>query len=262
MLQRAADEHYSPDGPLCRVIVAEGPAPRVCVAGHHAVLDGLGLVALLGVVAGKPLGTTARGADPLRARPRGGIGYPLRRLSEAVLRPPARIAAEGGSSEARDHLVRRQLDRRITSAELIASAAAAVRDWNSAHRRPEDRVVVAVGASRIPGSRPMIGTQATWFRIDVADGDDPETVRAALLGRGPEPRESFAIMRLAQIAGLAGMLERRTGSTLLVSHLGSIVPAGGVVEAAFFPAAHGRSGVALGGVTVDGRTTLTLRARG
>ena len=53
----------------------------------------------------------------------------------------------------------------------------------------------------------------------------------------------------------------RLGSTLLVSHLGTIDAPEEVSELAFYPVTGGGSGLALGAATTRERTTLTLRAR-
>jgi hypothetical protein len=122
-------------------------------------------------------------------------------------------------------------------------------------------VVVAVGASARPGAALAIGRDAAWFRVVVPPGATAEAVRGLLAARGPEPPAASATLRAARATGLAARLERRTGSTLLVSNLGGLVPEDAVAEAAFYPSAHGRSGLAVGAVRAGGRTTLTVRAR-
>jgi hypothetical protein len=68
----------------------------------------------------------------------------------------------------------------------------------------------------------------------------------------------------AAIAVLARPLLRaaaaRLGSTVLVSHLGT-VRAGDVAEIGFYPVSGGGSGLSLGAVTTGSGTTLTLRGR-
>ena len=258
LLDDLANRPYKGGEPLCRVVVFAGERGRIMIAGHHAVLDGLGLVAVLGCAVGVPMGTTARGADA-QASGAGG-GYALGRALEAVLRPPHAIAAEAGGSASGDHLVSATVEGTFGSADLVAASAAAVRAWNAAHGARAERVVVAVGASNRPGAAPVIGRHAAWFRVRVGDGG-PEEVRTAIRRRGPEPSGSTGSSRAAASLGVPRALQRRTGSTLLVSHLGGISPAEDLAGAAFFPAAHGRSGVAVGAVAVDGRTTVSVRAR-
>ena len=48
---------------------------------------------------------------------------------------------------------------------------------------------------------------------------------------------------------------------MLLSNLGRIEDAGPIRYGAFYPAAHGRSGIGVGVVTVNDTLTLTLRAR-
>ena len=271
-LAELADRPYAGAGPLCRVVVLQGePSARVLVAGHHAVLDGMGLVAVLGASLGVPLGTDARGAGGARIR-RSRLAYPMRRALEAVFAPPDRVCGDGtsgatsieaarsGGDVAGDHLLTASVAAPITTVDLVVAAVAAVRAWNARHGAGGRRMVVAIGASRTPGSAPLIGRQALWFRIRIGDGD-AEDVRAALRIRGPEPQESASMMRAANRAGASRLLEDRTGSTLLVSNLGRLAPDDAVAGAAFYPSAHGRSGIAVGGVILGDRTTITLRAR-
>src|SRR2546426_12726350 len=44
-----ADTPYHDDGPVMRVALADGSPSTLLVAAHHGALDGLGLLALLGV---------------------------------------------------------------------------------------------------------------------------------------------------------------------------------------------------------------------
>jgi len=258
-----ADRPYAAGEPLCRVAVEPGPPSRVVVAGHHAVLDGLGLVAVLGAALGSPLGTSARGAGAQRS---GGsrlrsLAYPAVRLAEALVRPPARVAPDHGRQEGGDHLVRVSVTGRVGTADLVAACALAVAEWNAERGGRPGRVTVAVGASVRPGREPAIGRQATWFRIGVPAGASGEVVRRMMASRGPEPDQPRAALRAARAVGAAARLERRTGSTLLVSNLGRLMPEAAVLDAAFYPAAHGRSGLAVGAVGAGEGTTITVRAR-
>ncbi len=266
-----ADRPYAAGEPPCRVVMEAGPPSRMAVAGHHAVLDGLGLVAVLGAALGTPLGTTARGAGAPPAPTAGqrlrSVVYPVGRLGEALLRPPARIAPDrdrpGQSPASRDgdHLVSATVAGHIGTAELVAACAGAVAEWNARRGRRRGRVSVAVGASRRRGANPEIGREAIWFRVDVDPVMSADDVRRLLAARGPEPDQPRAALRAARAAGIAKLLERRTGSTLLVSNLGGLVPEEPVVRAAFYPAAHGRSGVAVGAIRAGQVTTITARAR-
>lgn len=261
----AANQPFVEGGPLCRVIVLDDPAGgpgRILVAGHHAVLDGMGLLAVLGAALSRPFATTARGGDGSAVRPARARDV-ARRILEAALAPPTRVApdVDGRSASGEgDHLVRCTVRGAISSAALAAASGAAVRAWNRSRGSAADRIVVAIGASATSGAPLSIGRRAMWFRVRLGTGG-PDQVREAMRARGPEPRESASLMRVARASGVSTLLERRTGSTLLVSHLGGIDPHGGVSELAFFPSAHGRSGVAVGGASIGDRTIVTVRAR-
>jgi hypothetical protein len=248
-----------------RVVVAPGDRTRVVVVADHGVLDGLGLVGVLAAAMGMDLGTTARGLGSEVPARRGGAGYAIRRLADALVRPPARIGPgpdvgpRGGDGE---HLVAELVPGRVDTAALVAAATRAVRRWNAETADGGDRVVVAVGASSRPGSEPGIARSAAWFRLPVPE-PTAEAVAARLRAAGPEPEPSASMMRAASRTGLSRALADRTGSTLLVSNLGGLVGAGAgdVLSAAFYPAAHGRSGVAVGAVGQGGGTWITVRAR-
>jgi hypothetical protein len=234
----------------------------VVVAGHHAALDGLGLVAVLGLIVGADLGTTSRGVRATRSV--GAVrrlAYPAARMGEALIRPPDAIASRSRRGGSGDRLGTTTIGPVVATAGLVAAAAQAVRRWNADHGAKASRVVVAVGASARPGRRPTVGRAAAWFRIEVPNGATAAGVRRLLQERGPEPAAGATVLRAARASGVAARLERRTGSTLLVSNLGELTPDGVVTEAEFYPSAHGRSGVAIGAIRADGRTTLTIRAR-
>jgi hypothetical protein len=263
VVRAMANRSYPPDGPFVRLTVARGSG-RVVVAAHHAVLDGLGLVAVLGAALGRPVGTSARGLPPRGGGSSPPFGlralYPVRRLAEGLAWPPVRVAPEGGHPSSGDHLVRYDVPVSVRTSDLVAACVRAVRDWNRRHGRRGGRTVVAVGASRGGGGPPLIGRQATWLRIPV-DRAEATDVRRALRHHAPPPPEPPGLMRVAHRLGLAAALERRTGSTLLVSNLGRLMGEAGIVRAAFYPSAHGRSGVAVGAVGYGDRSCVTIRAR-
>jgi hypothetical protein len=261
-VEAIADLPYRDDEARSRLVLAAGPETRVAVAGHHAVLDGLGLVAVLGAALGADLGTDVRGVERGPGPERSGTAYAAGRLAEALVRPPTRIRpAPDREPASGDHLLRATVARSVSTPDLVAAAAEAVRAWNGGTGKGGGRVVVAVGAAIGPGAAPRIGRQATWFRLPVPVGSTADVVRRLLVERGPEPSPAEGALRAARATGLASRLERRTGSTLLVSNLGALTPPAAVADAAFYPAAHGRSGVAVGAVATGGVTTVTLRAR-
>ena len=259
-LQQLLNRHIEPGQPLCRFLFAMEGEPRVAVVSHHSLLDGRGLLAALSAITGERLATTARGVDPA-AVVSAGLTYGIRRLGEALMSPPTRIAPDLRSSETGDHLVRKDLSpTRVTTAALVAAAAGSVIDWNRARGRPAHRIVVAVGAARGGGASPSFLPTATWLRLRVSD-PRPEAVRQRLETTAPEPQWRSSVLTTMPGTWLAGRLARRTGSTMLVSNLGGLEPAGTVRASALYPAAHGRSGVAIGCVTAPAATVVTLRAR-
>lgn len=260
-LEAQANSPYAGQVPLLRVLLGGGPERHVAVAGHHAAVDGLGLVALLGLVLGSPVSSSVRGLGPGRGARRLGARYAAGRLLEGVFVPPTRIAPEHRRRTPGDHLVRRKVaPTAVDTAELIAAAARAVRAWNERRGRPVRRVVVAVGASRRSGERPDLAERSAYFRLRIGD-PRPDTIRRALQAASPEPAPTGPAGIVSIGARLARPMARRLGSTLLVSNLGQLSTPAPVRSAAFFPAAHGRSGVSLGSATVGGATVLTLRAR-
>jgi hypothetical protein len=242
---------------LCRILVGPG---RITALAHHSVLDGLGLIGVLSAAVDEPLGSTARGLGGA-ASPRGGVGYQVRRLLEAVARPPARIAPDRHEPPDGDHFVGGRMPPfSLDTADLIAATASSVADWNRRTVGRVGRVVVAVGASSAHADRATIGLNAAWLRFEVTD-PSPEAIRRRLAAIAPEPRVSSRALDTAPGAALARSLSRRTGSTVLVSNLARLKPAGSVRSAAFYPQAHGRSGVSVGCVTTRDATVITLRAR-
>lgn len=274
-----ADVPYDERGALLRAALIRGHPPSVLVAAHHGVLDGLGLLALLGVATGVAFESSARGLAVRRPSLPFAISAALR-AGEALLAPPARIEPAPGQGPLGpgDHLLAMDLPiGRVRTAAAVAAAVSAVREWNQRRGGQRGRIVVAVGASRRPGTELGLEERSAYLRIRIgatragasgstgsAAADDEDAVRALLAAARPEPPAPAgrAVGVLAGPAGaLAGWLSPRLGSTLLVSSLGSVHGPPGLRSVAFRPVAHGRSGVALGLATVGDTTTVTLRAR-
>ncbi len=254
------DRHYGPNDPLARVAFCPGPVPHVVVAAYHGALDGLGLIALLALVTGQEIGSSIRGVDPAAAIRPAGPAHMARRVLEALVRPPARFEPDRKSSEGGDHLLDLDLlAGSVGTAELVSASAAALRRWNRERGARTRRVVAAVAASRRPGREATLSESSAWFRVGLTSGE-PEEVRRRLRGRPPEPRGSPTMSRPA-MGAVARLLAPRLGSSVFVSNLGRLEPAGPVVRAALHTAALGRSGVGIGGVTVGSTLTLTMRAR-
>src|SRR6266540_1297416 len=252
-----ADLRYRDGRPLVRM--ARGPSGLV-LAAHHSALDGLGLVALLGLALDAPVRSDVRGVPETGDAGRS-LPVAVAALARAVVSPRARVAPDGGMRERGDHLLHADVAASPGGTSgLVAAVAEAITTWNAAHAGATAPMEIAVGASRRPGDRLTLADESTWMRVRV-DAWSPETVRSALRASavefGPPVRGPAALAAWP----VARATSRRSGSTALVSNLGRIEGAPGLRSLAFWPVAHGRSGVAIGAATVGERTTITLRAR-
>lgn len=239
---------------------------RITLGAQHEHCDGLGLLTLLGAATGTKATSSARGVGERAARG-SALGSTGRRLAEALLAPPAPVAAPPatGPQEAGEAFVRFTVARRLSVAELTHAAVRGVTAHNSAAGVRTTRVAVAIGASRLGGGAPVVGDHSALLRLRGVERLSVPEVRAAIRDAAPEPPPPGAgdgpslTGRLATVA--MGALSSRLGSTLLVSHLGE-VDAPGVEELAFYPVTAGGSGVSVGAVGLRGRTVVTLRGRG
>lgn len=262
VLDRFATAPYERGSPLVRVAVGTNE-PVLLIAAHHGALDGLGLLALLGVALDAPVSSTANGIES-RAAGRSFLGSAARRLAEALLAPPTRISPaqppQRRWNRAGDvFAARTSAKMRISSARLTAAAADTTAAWNTGRGARSTRIVAAVGASRRSGANVRPDHDSAFFRLRL--GSSSSTARAAelLTAQAPEPDFPARSSRIARLA--TRMLAGRLGSTFLVSNLG-VVSAGDRVRAlTLYPAASGRSGVAFGAVSVAETSTLTVRAR-
>ena len=249
-----ADGHYREGGPLVRVALA---GHSLVIAAHHGAVDGLGLLALLGVALGEPVHSSATGVA-LRSPDRPYLLSALDRVREAVWTPPTRIEPSLRGNETGDHLVSRALPAvKLGSARLTSAALDATRRWNAARGVPHGRVVAAIGASWRGGADPRPEADSALLRLRLPAGATEEDVRALLAAAAPEAGFPSAHNPLARWG--MRVLASRLGSTFLASNLG-VVDAD-VAGLRFFPAASGRSGVAFGVVTTGEVTTATVRVR-
>ena len=233
------------------------------LSAHHSQVDGVGLLALLRDLAGIPVSSWARGAGERPDAP------PLRslvsRLAEVAVAPPARVYESATTPVAQDVFAVRSVAGGWRTADLVEAGAAALGRWNASHGSRTRRIAVAVGVSRTGGADLVVGENSGWLRIrNVERLTRPEVSQAVssapLVTTPTGVRRSRPVRDRLVSAGLRVMAPR-LGSTLLVSHLGR-VEATGVEDVAFFPVTGGGSGLALGAVSLSGRTLLTLRARG
>ncbi len=254
-----ADRPYGDSEPLVRVAAG---ADRLLVAAHHGALDGLGLLALLGIALGVPITSSARG---IGARPaaRGFLTSSVLRLLEALFVPPSRAAASRPDTLPEpdgDALATVDLPAsRAGSAALTAATARAVRAWNQRHGVTTPRVVAALGASRRPGDALAPDLCTAFYRLQVPSGADTATVRRLLDQTAPEP--DFPCTDSTFARPVIRILTNRLGATFLASNLGVVRTDHSVRSFAFHPVASGRAGIAVGAVTCADTTTVTVRAR-
>jgi hypothetical protein len=259
VLARLADQPYTGDCPLVRVAVGS-EKPRLVIAAHHGVTDGLGLIALLGEALGTTVRSAARGIGE-RAAGSSFAATAARRLAEAVLRPPARIAADRGQSRAvGDVLCAMELpETAVGTGALIAATAAAVTSWNRQRQVPAERQVAGIGVSRRGGEQLSPELDSAFLRLRLPPRATSEQVGRLILEQPPEP--AYPSTRSLAPQAVTRALASRLGSTFLVSNHGRVDAGQGVRSLAFHPTASGRSGVAIGAVTTGETTTITMRAR-
>lgn len=263
LLARFAQTPYGDHDPLLRIALSQDGRTLV-LAAHHGAVDGLGMIGVASVLAGIPITSSARGIEP-SAEPRGFIGSSVRRLAEALLHPPARLAASRPEPAATgDWLVSRQVRAsRPSSGALVMAAVASVRRWNLGARRARSAgatVVVAMGLSRRPGTptpRPDRDTAYVRLVADVVTSTEEATDLIAVTV--PEP--AFPVSDGRGIAPrVVRMLSGRLGSTLLVSNLGRL-EGRDLEDARFWPVPAGPAGTAIGLASAGGTTTVSVRLR-
>lgn len=257
---RFSADAYERGEPLVRAAVCPDE-PGLLIAAHHGVVDGLGLLSLLGTALNTRVTSRATG---LGDREPGGsfLMSTVRRGMEAVFAPPSRITPRSSrtGTDTGDVCVHREHDRMRVGTAALATAATQLTDrWNRSNDRAASRVVAAVGASRRSGAAARPVQDSAFFRFRLRPDAEVGDVARMLGGHAPEPdfpARSSGLFRLG-----TRLLARRLGSTFLVSNLGVVDTGGEVAALAFYPAASGRSGVAFGAVTLDSTTTVTVRAR-
>lgn len=279
-----ADEPYSDGAPLLRAAVATSSG-RLLVAAHHGATDGLGLLAVLATALGADLVSQAHGiADrPPTSR---FLASAARRIAEALITPPARIApsvrhageacsAEAPGTARGDILVCAELPTpgadstgtagtvgtigTVNTAALTTATSLAAQEWNARHRTPYRRPVAGLGVSRRDGNLATPVADSAFLRLRLPQAADAAAVRRLITAQPPEP--NFPRSRSAVPAVLTRLLASRLGSTFLASNLGIVDGPAQVRSLAFYPTASGRSGIAIGAATIGRVTTVTLRAR-
>jgi hypothetical protein len=255
-----ADEPYVEGGPTIRAAVTEGERSILLLAAHHGALDGLGLVALLGIALGSHVSSAARGVRRT-AEPRSTPAWIAGRLTEALFGPPARVRpARRARRETGDIMM--STDTPILhggTAALVAGVVRAVRAWNSASGGSMRRAVVGIGASSRAGHTPTLEHAGAWLRIRVND-PSLDATRRQLANAAAEPVGHIRALP-PPLSSAGRLVAERLGSTVVVSNLSVLVGPPELLSVAFFPKAHGRSAVSLGAATVGSRTTVSLRAQ-
>jgi hypothetical protein len=145
---------------------------------------------------------------------------------------------------------------RVGTAAATAAAAAVVREWNGGRR---GRVVAAIGASRRDGDDLTPEHRAAYLRLRLPPRADRGLVRAMLENQRLEP--DFPPSRNVVVRLGSRALARRLGATFLVSNVGAVEIGEPVTSLAFFPQPSGPAGLAVGVVSTDAATSLTVRAR-
>lgn len=260
-------------GPLTDLLPAfagaEGPHPgqlgldgaELLIGARHQHVDGLGLLGVLSAVTGEPVVSDVRG---LGDRPAAGsaTGAVVRRLGEVAFRPPARIAQSGSQAADLDTFSLHVVPRTVRTSELVHAAVRGLVTYNSAREAGTRRVAIAVGASRRGGESPDIADRSALLRLRNLERASIDEIRALMQHAPVQHSSSHGRAVGAPLTRLTlRVLAPRLGSTMLVSHLGTVT-AGGVDRVSFYPVTGGGSGVSLGAVTLDGATTITLRGRG
>lgn len=182
------------------------------------------------------------------------------------MRPPAPVAgaAVPSNTGAPDVTVDLRISSTVRTGDLVAAATAAVVRVNRRHGRRARRVAIAVGA--VQHGSDGLGDHSLLLRFTSAERLSPAEIQDLLRSAAPEalPQHRGASMGRGRARGLVTaalrLLRPRLGSTLLVSHLGT-VEAPGITDLRFYPVTAGGSGVALGAVSDSAGTMLTLRAR-
>jgi hypothetical protein len=236
------------------VVPAEG---RILVAAHHGVCDGLGLVALGGLLAGRSTSSLARGIGD-RSASEGFARRSARRLVEAARRPPPRFPSRSAGQVAAhvpDHLRVAELPACAGgTADLVAAVLRAFEE-RGGHGDP----LLFVGASRRPAGRPSPDRRTAYLRLRAAAGSAPSDVADALARTAPEP--DFPETSWLGVGPLATrVLRDRLGATATISNLG-VLKGDGLRSAAMFAASNGPRAVVVGLATAGETTSVPLRTR-
>lgn len=263
-LTRLVDRPLGDGEPVLRV-ARHRDGTRLVVAIHHGSVDGFGLLAVLGALAGMPVVSASRGIGERRSSV-GFVRGSVRRLGEALVFPPTRLAGRprlrSADAGCRGDVTAR-VDQPATAADtsaLVAATVQAVVGWNRARGAEVSRVAVAVAASRRDGADARPDRDTAYLRIRLGEPTAqlaPDAFRLVLQHAAPEPTFPERSVRVWS-RGLGVLVRRRLGSTMLVSNLGRL-SADGLESVAFYPAAAGVRALAVGLASTSTTTTVTVR---
>jgi hypothetical protein len=260
-LDVAGNSPYGPHDPLVRILSIEDP-PHLIFAAHHAILDGLGLLSLLGASVESKIETDVRGLPFDRPVRRRFLPTAVGRIAEAFISPPSTVSSvDGDAGAAGDWLLSRPLDGPPPSTPALAAAVVrAVRSWNRSRSEPADRIVLAIGASLRPGSDLLPERRSAYLRVKVEGGDVSGLASAIRAAPIESDDSSPTIHGLTQLfRPIVRLVSPRLGSTALVSSLGRVSAPSILRDIHFLPVAHGRSALTVGMSGVGDRTVVTVR---
>ncbi|WP_392426156.1 hypothetical protein [Barrientosiimonas humi] len=261
-LAQLANREYDTDRALVRGLCA-ADGSRFAVAAHHGAVDGLGLLGLLGPALGVDLRSSARGLEATAAG-RGFLAAAAARVVEALIDPPRRFRAEKGAEGEGSWLAASVITQSPGTARLVAATAATLTQWNGTARGDASArrsSFIGVGASRRTADSFISPERSSAYLRLARPSSLVDAARDQLHDTTPEP--DFPPARVGGLAPLAmRLLRHRLGNTALVSNLGVVHGGEGVIShLTFYPQESGPRGVAVAAVTLDGTTTLTVRAR-
>lgn len=258
--EASASADFSPETGLVRVLVSTD-ARSVFVTAHHGVCDGLGLIALVAAVSGRPLTSSARGVGN-RPAAQGFLLSSVLRLGEALFNPPARFSGSHSTPApgTPERLVQRDdVVGRVNGTTVSAALLAIHARWPRRRSSGGRRFLTVMGASRrVPGTTAP-DRQTAYLRIPLRPGWDRSRVAAALAESVPEP--DFPETSAKGVGPMVTrLLKNRLGYTVNVSNLG-LVHGQGLVRMAMFPAVNGPQAVGVGVVSTPQHSTVSLRTR-
>lgn len=246
---------FADEDPLLRIAIDSGR--RMVLAAHHGAVDGLGLLAVAGTLLGVDVRTGAKGIGSRSSRA-GFVRSSLARVGEAIVRPPLRLATGGPAVEGQQRAVAELASLRVDTATLTHAVAKAVADWNGDHGASNRRLVIALGISRRAGSELRPDRSTAYARVRIAPELSRTDVRKVVDALEPEP--DFPVTSASGVGTLATrVLRSRLGSTGLASNLGRVQGVAGPTKIAFYPAVAGPRALAVGLVSTDAATTVTVR---